>query len=1375
MKHIIVKTIQVLSIFFLIIASSHAEAIEHLEKLQVESAWDWSALKDLANQGIAAGDNQFYTSSGYDPQNFLVITKFSSTWQEQDPHIITYENKLRHIGDIAVYGDYVYAPLSDFSLIEMDENDYLHIAWFDKNNLSKQGHLDLSDWAHSNDYNIYRGDLAGVTVHNDKLYIVEYQKSESEWQNNPRIFALPLINGEPKNTNVSSYEISTRYANGIEFKGDYIYVTSNYSKEKGLINVYWFGDLSEFGVAHPFKQYTYNIDDNPFIAHAEGLTFNGDDLWVAQGREVHKLESPIMPDGYEPNDTWDDAFNFGMITDQIEALGLTSGPDSDWFRFATAQIGTSYDYVRIAFSHSQGDLDMELYKQINPALITKVAESKSSSDYERISLDGLPGGTYYLRVYAKREATDYILHIFPPGNTRQPGNHLLVDADHIVWGEYDHDNGNGHPEQGEEAQIIVPLKAVANVQNVTAYLSTSSLAVNITDNESYYGAIPNNGTIAPDDDFNLEVIQGDVNVSFDLRTEYEKDGFLYVQFASFQHVFPVEAVLDDYDIVDTRFTFETGYEGDWDGVFESGEEINLQFKLKNDGGYTAYNVRVAIVPIGSDDLQISHNIEDWEPFGDIAPGQSAWPISTDDNWEVWARENYAGTVKADIKVIYDGIDDPIILSDALEISVGAQPWLAVDPGQKDFGVAGINESIIIETNIINYGTAPMLIGGINIVKPENIDVYLDPDLTNLTIEPGLTQSLIITIEPNGFEGQIDPPIEIILDTDALFESDEQKDRIKITGLISNIAPIFSIPSNFSGADNADVDGERIVWQDSRNGNPDIYLYDIVLSSEYQISDHPTIQSTPKISGNLIAWNDYRNQESNPDNCDIYAYDIENDIHFIVSNDQKYERLIGVDNNKIAFARVYHSFIDNNGYEKKVYDIIIYEYLGEGNGQEWNLTQYSPGSYYDDKMSVKYNYTDFSNGTLAWEEEVLHRKSTYWTWNSNGLKKYQLSSGNCPTDTSPITITTANPRRVSSDNCKIVWEQSTPNENQVFMWENGSSPIQITPIPSNISSENTYPVVGSNHIVYWKKIYQSGTSPQFLVSYNIDTGQETVITTEQPVNLKYRIDGNTLVFKNIESNKIQYTYLIDGKPPVINIESPVGDVVVPNDVSEFLFQGTANDEDGTVVKVEYKRAGGLWQIADGTTIWNFTATDLNAGSNSYEIRVLDNDNNIVFGNTITIVRNVLPELVITSPTDDIIVPVSVDEITITGTTNDIDGLVDIVEYRINDGLWFTVPENTDWTVTISDLHYGVNIVEIRAKDKFGDYSPTVTQSVTRESYPGDINADGDVTLSDAILALQIIRGMDVTGENINIEAEVNGDNKIGLAEVVYILQNVSGLR
>jgi hypothetical protein len=62
--------------------------------------------------------------------------------------------------------------------------------------------------------------------------------------------------------------------------------------------------------------------------------------------------------------------------------------------------------------------------------------------------------------------------------------------------------------------------------------------------------------------------------------------------------------------------------------------------------------------------------------------------------------------------------------------------------------------------------------------------------------------------------------------------------------------------------------------------------------------------------------------------------------------------------------------------------------------------------------------------------------------------------------------------------------------------------------------------------------------------------------------------------------------------------------------------------------------------------------------------------------------------------------------------------------------------------------------------------------------GDIDKNGFVDLADAIIGLQVLSGMNpiaVRSDYTSSNADVNGDSKVGLEEVVYVLQKVAGLR
>jgi len=91
-----------------------------------------------------------------------------------------------------------------------------------------------------------------------------------------------------------------------------------------------------------------------------------------------------------------------------------------------------------------------------------------------------------------------------------------------------------------------------------------------------------------------------------------------------------------------------------------------------------------------------------------------------------------------------------------------------------------------------------------------------------------------------------------------------------------------------------ISGNKIVWRSSRDGNTDIYLYDLGRDGVYgtrddskitRVSDDPTIQGMPSISGNKIVWADLRHGD-----FEIYLYDMGRDGLFGTRDDSGEIRL-----------------------------------------------------------------------------------------------------------------------------------------------------------------------------------------------------------------------------------------------------------------------------------------------------------------------------------------------------------------------------------------------------------------------------------------------------------------------------------------------------
>jgi hypothetical protein len=97
---------------------------------------------------------------------------------------------------------------------------------------------------------------------------------------------------------------------------------------------------------------------------------------------------------------------------------------------------------------------------------------------------------------------------------------------------------------------------------------------------------------------------------------------------------------------------------------------------------------------------------------------------------------------------------------------------------------------------------------------------------------------------------------------------------------------------------------------------------------------------------------------------------------------------------------------------------------------------------------------------------------------------------------------------------------------------------------------------------------------------------------------------------------------------------------------------------------------------------------------------------------------------------------------------------------------------EFTIDLTGLASGGTTYYVRAYATNGNGTAYADSVETFDTLcmPGDVNGDNQVTLDDAILALQIL----VNEEDISdicLSADVNGDNKIGIDEVIYILRQV----
>ncbi|MBU7028435.1 MAG: hypothetical protein HXS48_15995, partial [Theionarchaea archaeon] len=95
----------------------------------------------------------------------------------------------------------------------------------------------------------------------------------------------------------------------------------------------------------------------------------------------------------------------------------------------------------------------------------------------------------------------------------------------------------------------------------------------------------------------------------------------------------------------------------------------------------------------------------------------------------------------------------------------------------------------------------------------------------------------------------------------------------------------------------------------RNGNYDIYGYDLVTKEEFQITEDTSDQLSPTIYGNTVVWEDYRNG-----NYDIYGYDLVTKEEFQITEDTSNQKLPAIYEETIVWADNRNGNYDIYGYD-----------------------------------------------------------------------------------------------------------------------------------------------------------------------------------------------------------------------------------------------------------------------------------------------------------------------------------------------------------------------------------------------------------------------------------------------------------------------------
>ncbi len=80
----------------------------------------------------------------------------------------------------------------------------------------------------------------------------------------------------------------------------------------------------------------------------------------------------------------------------------------------------------------------------------------------------------------------------------------------------------------------------------------------------------------------------------------------------------------------------------------------------------------------------------------------------------------------------------------------------------------------------------------------------------------------------------------------------------------------------------DIDGDIVVWHDTRDGVVNIYGYDLAAGKEFEICiNEDGNQLNPRVSGNIVVWQDGRESFTE---TDIYGYNLDEGYEFVIAED-----------------------------------------------------------------------------------------------------------------------------------------------------------------------------------------------------------------------------------------------------------------------------------------------------------------------------------------------------------------------------------------------------------------------------------------------------------------------------------------------------------